>query len=95
MGITKLGLLIADLHRRTFSKSFDSSSACDWKLKLEEVHAWLWQKWSVVKTDEKRYPLKPEKEQEAGLIKDEDILLALEHIVSQLPSKTKYPRTQR
>lgn len=37
----------------TFSKSFDVSSLGDWKLKLQEVHAWLWQKWFVVKTEKK------------------------------------------
>ena len=77
--------------QKTFGRSFDKTDPEDWKLKLQLVHDWLWKKCDFVKDT---CPFQLSRGQEAqgpGIIKDE-VAQALQSIVDELGSKTKYPR---
>ena len=77
--------------QKSFGPSLDRKDGPDWKNKLQLAHEWLWTKWSYVKNTEPFKLGRGEVEQSPGVIKD-DVSQALESLVEQLPSKTKYPK---
>ncbi len=80
---------VSPFSQKSFGRTFSPS---DWKAKLDEVHDWLWTKWSFVKETNGFELPKDTTEQEPGCIKDEQLLADLQSVVESLPTKTKYPK---